>query len=269
MFSLETIFRSTGAYSDAFLRNQNMDGALTLQLGICPNVVGGAWLGVVCDGTSDSQGKLATRTALRSVCVSSGELLAVLPRLRDKMDKELAQAGELPAQEVMRRTQELLCARLFPLLRELIADAHSRILEIGLDSAATMTVALIFGGYAFTANLGDSPAFLLRREDEQVQWNAMYRRHHDGRGLTRWIGGGSNFQLTDIPVFCSPLSPESLLVLGSDGALPPALDEELAGALDSRDDFNEQCAFLLRRAEATGSTDNFTYVSARTVLGAE
>lgn len=268
MFALETIIRDSGAYSDACGRNQNMDGALTLELGMRPNIVGGMWLGAVCDGTSDSDGKRAARVALRSVCADAGELLAELPRLRERLDRLMSDAAT-PTPVLMERAREQLCTRLLPMLRYFIQNAHNQILLNGLDAAATITVAVVYGGYLFTANLGDSPAFLLRREEGGVACVPMYTRHHDGRGITRWIGGKAQLTEGDIPVFCQRLSQNSLVVLGSDGALPAMLEPDLASALDSRDSFNQQCAFLLQRGRALGETDNFTYLSARTVLQAE
>ena len=168
------------------------------------------------------------------------------------------------------------------LLGEAFQTANDKILErIGQDQnligmGTTMVAAVVAGGRAFLANVGDSRAYLLRRKDiiqltRDHSWVAEQRRlnfmsedevnHSPFRHMiTRSLG--SELQ-PRVDFFEQDLEAGDFLLLCSDGLYAAMSDKEILAFIKKNGNPAHICRKLLRTADKAGSRDNITAVVAR------
>jgi len=257
-------------YSTRFKREVNMDRGFILHVKEQPDVTGGMWLGMVLDGTSDTDGERAACLALRAAYAHAARLVALLPQ-----QEELADRGET-------------CHVINGIFRDMFEAAHRELISRATldlrEYATTVSAALIWGDTVYTANLGDSPIWLFRRR-EDGSWLPPDRLYtcHNGAGerleagelsenpreacrLKSYIGSDFAFDERKI-AFCQMLlEMENILLLGSDGALDLVFPEDAAATVTSSMNMEELRENLKQRKEAEGSTDNLTLIAARVFL---
>ena len=259
-------------YSTAHRRPENQDQAFQLTLRECPGATGGLWMGLCVDGTSDSNGREAARLALRTGIAGAACLLARLPELSDVV--EHAAPGDYEGSQA---AQEQI---IFPALRDMILTAD-RVLGAQPRAAATMSAAVIYDGVLYTANVGDSPIWLLW-PDDFGQWQArrLYTCHNkagdleragtpsqdprDANRLLSWIGHRSDLDPEDIAIAAQVLPADSILLMGTDGALEMDVDPAIIEMASNCRSMEELSTQLYKRKESDPkATDNFTLIAAR------
>jgi PPM family protein phosphatase len=142
---------------------------------------------------------------------------------------------------------------------------------------STIVCAIVDGGRAFLANVGDSPAFLV--SDGQVEqltrdhsWAAEQvsagslaaeeaEQHPFRHVLTRCLGAEAEVEVELYPP--RDLSPGDALVLCSDGLTEHVQPDEIAPALASADTPKAAAQALIDLANQRGGHDNITVVVAR------
>lgn len=269
-------------YSTRHRRTENQDQAFELVVRESPGATGGLWMGLCVDGTSDSDGKTAARLAVRTAYAHAAGLLARLPELHDAVDAIEPVNDDISG--AFAAAQEAVERIIFPALRELILTAH-RVLEAQPLCACTISAAVIYDGVLYTANVGDSPIWLLSTDEfGQLQGQSMYTCHNlagelarkgtpsqdprDANRLMAWIGhhspSGKPFTPDCIAIASQPLYGESILLMGSDGALDMEPDPAALALAGSCQSMQQLCGQLLRRRqEDIRSSDNFTLIAAR------
>lgn len=274
-----TAITDSAIYSTPHRRAENQDQAFQLTLQECPGATGGIWMGLCADGTSDSNGREAARLAMHVGCSGAAQLLARLPELSDAVDAADSYDEIQSAHEKI----------IFPILREMIFSAH-RVLEAQPLCASTISGAVIYDGVVYTANVGDSPIWLLS-PDDLGHWQArrLYTCHNkagelersgkpsqdprDASRLQGWIGHrrpqDKPFTTDSIAIAAQVLPTQSILLLGSDGALDMHMDPltmDLAANCQSMDQLVRQ--LLKRKEDDIRATDNFTLIAARVYVSA-
>jgi protein phosphatase len=168
------------------------------------------------------------------------------------------------------------------LLGEAFQTANGRIFErIGQDQnligmGTTMVAAIVTGGRAFLANVGDSRAYLLRQNDiiqltrdhswvaEQKRLNFMSENevnHSPFRHMiTRSLGSEPQPR---VDFFEQDLEAGDFLLLCSDGLYAAMPDKEILAFFKKNADPAHICRKLLQAADKAGSRDNITAVVAR------
>ena len=267
--------------STAHRRAENQDQAFQLIFQECPGAVGGMWMGLCADGTSDSNGKEAARLAMRVGCAGAAQFMARLPELSDIVDSAAPgdYAGSQAAQEMI----------IFPILRDMIFAAN-RVLETQPRCASTISAAVIYDGVVYTANVGDSPIWLLTA-DEWGQWQpqCLYTCHNeagrleregkpsldprDANWLQNWIGHRNPqtppFTYDSIAIASHVLPTDSILLMGSDGALDMHMSPEVLELAANCRSMAELCDHLYdRKSKNPQATDNFTLIAARVYTSA-
>lgn len=204
---------------------------------------------VVCDGMGGhAGGELASRLAAEAFADCVAEESGTPREL-------LALAAEVANRAVMA-----------------YADEHPEFAGMG----TTLVAALVSGGRATVANVGDSRAYLfhdgyLRRiTTDHSLVAAMVERHeiteaeaerHPQRNvITRSLGGdrGSQADLFEVPIVDG-----DLLLLASDGLHGMIGDVEIARLCASEPNAARVCDALVQRALAAGGDDNVTVIAAR------
>lgn len=136
---------------------------------------------------------------------------------------------------------------IYEMLRDVITETDQALRPMG-TYCATISIALVLGCYVYTANLGDSPIFLvtLDRDDLPVSLQEIYTCHNRAGEAVRagWMTKedalldplknrlstkvlGENPARDSIAMTKTGLEENNLLLLGSDGALSVLTEAEL------------------------------------------
>ena len=150
-------------------------------------------------------------------------------------------------------------------------DRSTRSNEMGTTLVAT----IITGDFAYVANVGDSRAYLLRKDEPAVkqvtvdhslvqrlvstgQITEAEAKYHPYRNVVfRSLGERLN---VEIDVFTERLRPGDRLLLCSDGLSNMVPDEAITRILGAHADPQDACTDLITQANAAGGTDNITAV---------
>lgn len=176
----------------------------------------------------------------------------------------------------LRRAEEPAAA-----LVDAVAAANQGILararpdDLGRTLGTTLVAAVILGGRATVANVGDSRAYLVRGGQatqisvdhswvaEQVRaglLSAEEAQHHPRRSrITRALLG----EPVEPDLFEVNLRPGDVLLLCSDGLWEAVLPEDMAALLGGEGPIEEKAAGLVDAALRAGSTDNVSAAVAR------
>lgn len=274
------------AYSeDCFDRPErpgNKDLCMAVDFDSLPAQFGKGMIRIVMDGMSQGRGKEAVETAAPSLYLNlAGELMLI----SREMAREVETIGESGAEGA----EVFICDYLRRRMEKVMLDSlriTNGILRRSSDDQAycTVSVAVVFHRYLFTANLGDSPIFLLDLSEEGSLLEPLYHMdnqagtmidrgelteedalHSDYQNaLLRFLGYESRDMLEDgnIHFRMTPLPESFLLLLGSDGALSQLSRREMTALLrrnlEERRSLRQILKELKREVGATGSDDDFT-----------
>jgi protein phosphatase len=157
----------------------------------------------------------------------------------------------------------------------LAIQAHARPDERGRSLGTTLVAAVVCGGRATVANVGDSRAYLVRGGlatqvtadhswvAEQVRAGllspAEAQRHPRRSRITRALLG----EPVEPDLFEVNLRPGDVLLLCSDGLWEALSAERIAEALGGEGTLEEKVAAVVDAALVSGSTDNVTAAAER------
>lgn len=138
----------------------------------------------------------------------------------------------------------------------------------------TVVSAFIHRKYLYIANLGDSRAYLLRKNlfkqitlDHSLVGNLVFmgritpfeaRRHPMKHIITRHLGAKENM---DPDIFRIPFLNGDRLILATDGLTDMVSDMTIAKALSRNKELKDICTDLVRIANNNGGEDNITVVA--------
>ena len=258
----------------------NRDLCICTEFDSLPSQFGKGMIRIVMDGISQGHGKEAVEAAAPSLYLNlAGELMRISRELSLTAEEIGSRAGTGPS------IGQFLKEQMHRVLLDSLRKANQTLRRLPEDSTyCTVSIAVLFHRYLFTANLGDSPILLMDLSDPEPKLRSLYDMDneagamitrgelteeealHSGyqNGLLRFLGferwdiledGNIHFRMTRMP--------ESfVLLLGSDGALAQLPRPEMAQML-SRHLENDNCfqGFLEELKEAVheaGSVDDFT-----------
>lgn len=237
-----------------------------------------------CDGMPDLREKMSILAVLDGVSSSNGGRAAHMASqaMRPVLAELLGKSGELLTLDDESRRSEIhqyLCTA----VRE--ADRCLRREQTGeLECGTTVTLAVLFGEAVYAANVGDSPAYLLRismngtvgqlqplfechnMAGEAVRRGLMTKEEaltHQSRNALMRMVGGSGIVRNDIHTTFTWLSQSDVLLLGSDGALSVVTEEKLVQLVNENlcsglTDFIDELYETVRESD---SRDNFTVLA--------
>ena len=165
------------------------------------------------------------------------------------------------------------------LLQRGVAAATARLMEAGehglVEMGTTLVAALVTGSGACVANVGDSRAYLIDGEAQQITTDhSLVQRLVDQGAITpeealdhpnrheiyRMIGFGRQAQPD---LFALPLQAGDVLLLCSDGLSNLVTPAELAAAFDRRPPLGQAVDHLVNLALERGAPDNVTALAVR------
>ena len=253
-------------FSDQHKRPENQDCAFHFAFDGNPFPKSAMSIYAVLDGVSHSNGGTAARIAAA----------AMRPRLAELLGN---------ADMLLQLDDDTKRAEIWHILKCAIHDADDCLRAMphsgGRNHGTTITLAVVFDEAVFTANIGDSPAYLLRLAGRQEGTllplfqcqNEAGIAVAEGRltpeealrsplrnALIHMVGAG--ILETDIHTSFAWLSQSDLLLLGSDGALGVLSEEELTRLMleQAPEDVHAAAGALFRRIQESASTDNFTII---------
>lgn len=264
MFFIRDLF----LFSDANKREINQDLCFYLNFDGAPNLENKLAVLCVMDGVSSANGKAAADIAARAM----RPVLAQLPAMTDEL---LECSDEEKEEQILR------------LLRSAILQADLQLRQAqqpGQIYGTTITLATVFDERVFAANVGDSPAYLLRmstgggvdsilplfechnqagRLVHSGQLTPVQALTHPGKNLLLRMAGGQRLYPHDIYTTTQWLGQSDLLLLGSDGALSVLPQEELIRLVNEHSPVGlaQMTAALFEQVQASSSTDNFTLLA--------
>lgn len=259
-------FKELVVFSDPHKRSENQDRAFHLAFDGSPFPKASMHIYAVLDGVSHSNGGVAAPMAAA----------AMRPRLAELIGKS---DMLLQLDDATKRSE--ICQ----ILKRAIHDADECLKSIPYSNGnygTTITLAVVFDEAVFTANIGDSPAYLLRmagknrgtlvplfechneagldvREGRMTPEEALHSSKRNG--LMRMAGVG----ILDHEIYTSFawLSQSDVLLLGSDGALAVLPEQELTALVENHaaTGMKAVAAELFEQIKQSSSTDNFTVIA--------
>lgn len=263
------IIKETVAFSHTHKRTENQDYCFSMLFDDAPD--SNAKLSILCvmDGVSQANGGQAVKIAAKA--------------LRRKLAELLADANELLNMDEETRTQEI-----FRHLRSAIcsADSHLQAQQYpDLRLATTISLAAVFDDAVYTANVGDSPIYLLKLSSEDgvlptpvplyqcqnkagkaVEEGQMTEEEaltHDWSNYLYCNAGGKGVQSTLIHTQRVFLGQSSIILLGTDGALSVFPKRHLVQLVDQYKQSGLKTIIhkLFDDVKNSESTDNFTVLA--------
>lgn len=253
-------------FSDQHKRSENQDCAFHLAFDGNPYPKSAMSIYAVLDGVSHSNGGIAAPIAAA----------AMRPRLAELLGK---------ADALLQLDDDTKRAEIWHILKCAIHDADDCLRAMpysgNSNHGTTITLAVVFDEAVFTANIGDSPAYLLRLAGRQEGTLLPLFRCQNEAGMAVSEGKlspedalrsplrnalihmvGAGILDTDIRTSFAWLSQSDLLLLGSDGALAVLSEAELTKLVLEQDpeDVHAVAGALFRRIQESSSTDNFTVI---------
>lgn len=256
------------ACSEAYKRPYNQDRYFYMNLSSGPQRENRISILAVMDGVSKAHGGEAAAMAEAAMRPVLAQLLGHCDELHD-LDNQT-------------RNEEIL-----RFLRSAIMEADRTLCrhqDTGLVYGTTITLAVVFRDRIYAANVGDSPAYLLpvsltgavaepvplfecqNRAGEAVRSGEMTMEEAIANKLQNRLmcmAGGEPLMERDIYTTSTWLRQSCLLLLGSDGALAVAPEEELRQIAQERlpGGLKSVVRGIFERVTESASTDNFTVLA--------
>jgi protein phosphatase len=238
---------------------------------------------IVADGMGGYQaGEVASELAVDSIRTSLNPLFAPTSN-QDTIILAPLTAPDTPA-KTRRLPETKQVARINEKLRQAVMQANEVILNYGKAHreakglGSTVTFAMVLGGHAFIANVGDSRTYLLRHgqlkpvtKDHSLVARLVDAGHlkpdevydHPQRNLiTRSLGAGHKD--VEVDVYYLSLEPGDMLLLCCDGLWEMIRDKaEITRILTSDVSLESMCQQLIDAANNGGGEDNITALVVR------
>lgn len=277
---MKTKITDYATYSTKHLRQNNQDGVICINIDDKPACERNLSLCIVFDGVSGSNGLEARKIAGKAVFAPIADLVFRLPELQ-----------ELP--------QEQQAVVLLDALRQIIMSVNEALSFIP-DHATTVSISAIYDGWCYTANVGDSPIFLITQEMVETEneeghpvrktvahATPLFICHNragqhlrtgileteeealssrDRNELLRCANGSLN--CSEIATNSIKLPPKSILLIGSDGALAVMTSQEYADLTLECTSMQELIDLVYDAVKESTSRDNFTMAAINTEITA-
>ena len=171
----------------------------------------------------------------------------------------------------------------FSVMREALLSADSLLWSSIELYACTASIAIVFGEYVYTANVGDSPIYLANTLTQdlteiftcqnqvgyQVLQGVLTKEEAlTAKGKNRLLKsiGGKKARLTDIDISThkTPLPQDGILLLGSDGSLSAFSEDKLKDIVFSNcGDMKDLCEGVYNQVISENGEDDFTLIASR------
>lgn len=261
MLYLDDFYR----FSTKIKHEVNGDKAFTVIHEAVPSGKENLYVFCVMDGVSNTDG------ASKSSEMASEVIRSNLEQLFSNIDS-LAEADDTSRMQFF-----------FTVMRNAILSADRALWDAMGYYATTASIAIVFDGWVYTANVGDSPIYLY--DNFTAKLNELYFCHNKaaykvrsgeitkeealtdgGKNQLMKVVGGAKMLLTDTDVSTQrmQLSQDSVLLLGSDGALGIFSEEKLSEIL--RSDYQSikgLCNMVYDQVVDAGGEDDTTLMAAR------
>ena len=263
-------FNEPMVFSHRHKRPENQDRAFYMAFNASPTHESNMQIFAVLDGVSNSNGSVAAPMAAAA--------------LRPRLAQLIVNSEMLLDLEVLNGTRANV---IWDTLKLAIQDAHHCLRshgdDYGDDYGTTITLAVVFDGAVYTANIGDSPAYLLRLSDDGAATLHPLFECHNAAGLAvaegkmtpeeartsplrnglQHMAGAKAVPELNIHTACSWLPQYSILLLGSDGALSVLPEQELIELVQANAPAGMPAVVtaLFQRIQDSDSTDNFTVIA--------
>ena len=170
----------------------------------------------------------------------------------------------------------------FEALKEAILEADKKLYDDPIYCATTTSIAIIFQNCIFTANIGDSPIYLANLQEKNII--ELYTNHNEAgelkrkgiqlknkaelrkkqRHLNKSVGGKTLLSESDISLISYVLPQESILILGSDGALSFLDEKECEDIIfNNAENMEALCHNLYYNVVEKDGYDDFTVFATR------
>lgn len=139
--------------------------------------------------------------------------------------------------------------------------------------ATTVVIAYIAGDKAYIVNVGDSRAYLIRKEkisritEDHTYVNELVRqgvlseeeseRHPKRNIITRALGGDA---LVEPDIFRVEIKNDDVLLLCTDGLHGEIHEDEIVRIVSKADSMQDACRLLVNAANRSGGRDNITVI---------
>lgn len=260
---------------------ENRDLLISCDYNSLPSPFGKGLIRIVMDGVSEADGKeaveIAADTLLRHLV---SRLTNLSRRMADYIEKGYEEGREDAA------IQERLQGWIFDIFRDAIYAANEMLTASEYPRPyCTVSIAVVFHRHIYTANLGDSPIYLLNLSSPDSELtplfscgNAAGREISEGKiteeeslhsqaasRLELFLGCREYDLIEELHLDRAPLPQSCILLLGSDGSLAQLLRSEMAHAIRSHlsDGLSAVQLELQSLVGESGSTDDFTLVMDR------
>ncbi len=273
------------SYSDACFERKkgqdNWDMCFSMDFNSQPNSYGNFSLRVVMDGVSTEKGGRAVKIAFPAICRNlAGELAAASLELNALVEEAYTEEQE---DENSRRIDDLL--------HKIVLGSFQQTNDIlrNNNCMTTLSVAIFFNDWLFTANIGDSPIYLINLNKTPLQLQGIFtcqtvaqERIDSGRmSEEEAINSQYQSQVTEILGYCDEDDPNynmlddkninwkrtdiplnGLLLMGSDGALSYQTKEAMARLVEENliNGLSAVCDAFKQQVRAAGGEDDFTLI---------
>ncbi len=218
------------------------------------------WIFCVLDGVSSANPALSSSLAAKRVRQTIALFAEELETLSEKTEEE----------------QMLF---FYHMMRTAILSADMELLTREEHCGTTISMAIFYGNAVYSANVGDSPMYLIHQKENRI--TSLFSCHNragmavnagllteeealsspDKRYLMRLAGGSHNLEKEDIYTQKISLPAESILLLGSDGALALFSEESLLQMGCGKKNMKELCADVRKKVKELGGRDDFTLIA--------
>ncbi len=278
MFYVKEHVEFSEACFERFQKPENRDLCISVDLNTLPSEYGKALIRIVMDGMTNADGKEAVELAAPMLYqYLIGPMMAVSRKLA--LYIEDCSENNLP--------EDVILAHISNSIHAVLLDGLDRI-NRGLCNSSnpkpycTISVAVVFYRHIYTANMGDSPIYLMDLNSESKELLPLFVCDNEAAELIavgalteetalhsqaqnhvrRFLGykGRNLLEDSEIHFRVTPLPQTSVLLIGSDGALSQLTRRCMGKVIEDNicRDLDAVMQELQHMVEESGSVDDFT-----------
>lgn len=278
MFTIKDHFEYSEACFKREPASQNQDLCICTDFSTLPTPYGKGTVRIVMDGMGQGDGKEAVEIAAQALLHHlTGQLALTSRSMADYLESSILNSTD---SEVIR---DRLCQWIFGTIRSALVAANDIMCSSSFPRPyCTFSVAVIFYRYVFTANLGDSPIYLMNLSGSGAELIPLFACHNVAGEMVasgeiseeealhspmasqlRLFLGHREYDLVcQCHYDWMELPQQSILLLGSDGALAQLTRQTMASIISAHRSEGLSAVFeeLQLQVEESGSVDDFTLV---------